>query len=129
MEGSESWVWQKKNECIRINAVEMRSLRSMCGVSWKGRCRNGDVRERCGLKEDVSRLIRKSKEIDASQAERLGGSCLSVACYALSLARSAQAERDNESCFFSHTYVQLGRYHNLTEYTREVEAFAMSSSE
>ncbi|GBP76031.1 hypothetical protein EVAR_33339_1 [Eumeta japonica] len=39
-----------------------------------------------------------SKEIDAAQAERLGRSCLY--CSALSPARSAQAERDNESCFF-----------------------------
>ncbi|GBP61084.1 hypothetical protein EVAR_48583_1 [Eumeta japonica] len=31
----------------------MRSLRSTCGVFWKDRCRN-DVRERCGLKEDVA---------------------------------------------------------------------------
>ncbi|GBP57379.1 hypothetical protein EVAR_27410_1 [Eumeta japonica] len=29
--GSEIWVWYKKNES-KINAVEMRSLRSMCGV-------------------------------------------------------------------------------------------------
>ncbi|GBP53566.1 hypothetical protein EVAR_41974_1 [Eumeta japonica] len=45
-----------------------------------------------------------SKEIDASQAERLGRSCLY--CSVLSLARSAQAERDNESCFFltDHDY-------------------------
>ncbi|GBP69417.1 hypothetical protein EVAR_52689_1 [Eumeta japonica] len=41
-----------------------------------------------------------SKEIDASQVERLGRSCLSIARSALSLAHSAQAERDNESCFF-----------------------------
>ncbi|GBP06245.1 hypothetical protein EVAR_3592_1 [Eumeta japonica] len=52
MYGIEGWVWQKKNEC-RINAVDMRSLRSMCGVSRKDRCRNSDVRERCGLKDDV----------------------------------------------------------------------------
>ncbi|GBP49638.1 hypothetical protein EVAR_37420_1 [Eumeta japonica] len=38
------------------------------------------------------------RKIDASQAERLER--LSIACSALSLARSAQAERDNESCFF-----------------------------
>ncbi|GBP05350.1 hypothetical protein EVAR_76777_1 [Eumeta japonica] len=31
----------------------MQSLRSMCGVSRKDRCRNRDVRERCGLKKDV----------------------------------------------------------------------------
>ncbi|GBP84055.1 hypothetical protein EVAR_67654_1 [Eumeta japonica] len=52
MYGSESWVWQKKKES-RINEVEMRSLRSMCGVSRKDRCRNSDVRERCGLKKVV----------------------------------------------------------------------------
>ncbi|GBP91684.1 hypothetical protein EVAR_100264_1 [Eumeta japonica] len=43
---------QKKSES-RINAVEMRSLRSMCGVSRKDKCKNSDVRERCGLKADV----------------------------------------------------------------------------
>ncbi|GBP28602.1 hypothetical protein EVAR_85801_1 [Eumeta japonica] len=52
MNGTECWVWQKKNES-RINAVVIRSLRSMCGASWKDRCRNSYVRERCGLKEDV----------------------------------------------------------------------------
>ncbi|GBP49979.1 hypothetical protein EVAR_37064_1 [Eumeta japonica] len=57
--GSVSWVWQKKNES-RINAMEMRSLRSMCGVSRKNRIINNDVRERCGLKEDeVTRVKRK----------------------------------------------------------------------
>ncbi|GBP69520.1 hypothetical protein EVAR_88421_1 [Eumeta japonica] len=35
------------------NDVEMRSLRSICGVSQKCRCRNSDVRERCGLKEGI----------------------------------------------------------------------------
>ncbi|GBP51118.1 hypothetical protein EVAR_31843_1 [Eumeta japonica] len=54
MDGSKSWVWQKKDE-IRINAVK---IRSMCGVSRKDRCRNSDVRERCGLKEDVTRVER-----------------------------------------------------------------------
>ncbi|GBP70363.1 hypothetical protein EVAR_51686_1 [Eumeta japonica] len=31
----------------------MWSLRSMCAVFQKDRCRDSDVRERCGLKEDV----------------------------------------------------------------------------
>ncbi|GBP62500.1 hypothetical protein EVAR_44740_1 [Eumeta japonica] len=48
MYGSESWVWQKKNES-RINVVEIRSSRSMS----KDRCKNSDIRERCSLKEDV----------------------------------------------------------------------------
>ncbi|GBP21257.1 hypothetical protein EVAR_84384_1 [Eumeta japonica] len=43
----------KKNES-RINAVGMRFLGSVCGVSRKGRCRNGDARESRGLKEDVT---------------------------------------------------------------------------
>ncbi|GBP41358.1 hypothetical protein EVAR_84701_1 [Eumeta japonica] len=41
------------------------------------------------------------RDIDALQGERLGRSCLSVARFPLSLARSAQAECDNESCFFA----------------------------
>ncbi|GBP39396.1 hypothetical protein EVAR_95848_1 [Eumeta japonica] len=55
MYGSESCVWQKKNES-RINAVEMRSLRNMCGVFLKDRCKNNksnNVREQCALKENV----------------------------------------------------------------------------
>ncbi|GBP56593.1 hypothetical protein EVAR_80356_1 [Eumeta japonica] len=50
--GSENRVCSKKNES-RVNAVEMRSLCSVCGVSRNDRCRNSDVRERCGLKEVV----------------------------------------------------------------------------
>ncbi|GBP46804.1 hypothetical protein EVAR_10772_1 [Eumeta japonica] len=34
----------------RINTVEMRYLRSTCGVET---CRSSDVREPCGLEEDV----------------------------------------------------------------------------
>ncbi|GBP88127.1 hypothetical protein EVAR_63935_1 [Eumeta japonica] len=52
MYGSESWVWQKNNE-RRINAVEMRSLSSIYGVSRKDRCRNSDVKKWCSLKKDV----------------------------------------------------------------------------
>ncbi|GBP08050.1 hypothetical protein EVAR_2865_1 [Eumeta japonica] len=41
---------------------------------------------------------KSGREIDASQAEHLGR--LSVASSTLSLVRSAQVERENESCFF-----------------------------
>ena len=58
MYGSECWVWQKKNES-RIWAVEMRALRSMCGVSIVDRVRNEVIRERCGMKEDVVTRIDK----------------------------------------------------------------------
>ncbi|GBP03497.1 hypothetical protein EVAR_101836_1 [Eumeta japonica] len=39
------------------------------------------------------------REIDASQAERISRSSLSISCSAFSLARSAQAERDNDNTF------------------------------
>ncbi|GBP44845.1 hypothetical protein EVAR_75714_1 [Eumeta japonica] len=42
MHGSESWVWQKKNES-EINAVDMQSLRSICEVPRNDRYRNSDV--------------------------------------------------------------------------------------
>ncbi|GBP82383.1 hypothetical protein EVAR_55266_1 [Eumeta japonica] len=48
----ESWVWLKKNES-GIYAVKIQSLRNMCGVSLKDRCKNSDVRRRCGLKENI----------------------------------------------------------------------------
>ncbi|GBP31200.1 Piezo-type mechanosensitive ion channel component [Eumeta japonica] len=58
MYGSESWVWQKKNES-RINAVELRSLHTIYGVSRKDRCRNNDVKERCGLKKYVVNRVER----------------------------------------------------------------------
>ncbi|GBP47546.1 Arf-GAP with coiled-coil, ANK repeat and PH domain-containing protein 2 [Eumeta japonica] len=56
--GSESRVWQKKNGS-QINAVEMRALRSMCGVSQKDKCKNSDVKQRCGLNVDVVTRVEK----------------------------------------------------------------------
>jgi hypothetical protein len=58
MYGSESWVWQKKH-ISRVNAVEMRALRSMIGVKLSGRVRNEVIREECGVKEDVVTKIEK----------------------------------------------------------------------
>lgn len=58
MYGSESWVWQKKNES-RINAVEMRSLRKICGVKLSDRVSNEVIRKRCGLKDDIVTRIEK----------------------------------------------------------------------
>jgi hypothetical protein len=44
MYGSESWVWQEKHTS-RVNAVEMRVLRSMIGVKLSDRVRNDVIRE------------------------------------------------------------------------------------
>ncbi|GBP78426.1 hypothetical protein EVAR_63377_1 [Eumeta japonica] len=65
---------------------------------------------------DCKLVLQSGREIDASQAGRLGR--LSNACSALSLARSDQAERDNESCFFVHAagvHRFIRRYHVKTE--------------
>ncbi|GBP79801.1 hypothetical protein EVAR_56857_1 [Eumeta japonica] len=43
----------------------------------------------------------------APQAERLGRSCLSIACSALSLAHSAQAERDNAFSCVQQAFIDL----------------------
>ncbi|GBP40104.1 hypothetical protein EVAR_33680_1 [Eumeta japonica] len=48
----------------RLKVVEMRLLRSMCGVSWKDRCRNSNIRERYGLEEGVvTRIETDSTEV------------------------------------------------------------------
>ncbi|GBP11099.1 hypothetical protein EVAR_79759_1 [Eumeta japonica] len=41
----------------------MRSLRPMCGMSRKDRCKNSDVRQRCGLKEDVVTKAERSRYV------------------------------------------------------------------
>ncbi|XP_063364409.1 uncharacterized protein LOC134653055 isoform X1 [Cydia amplana] len=58
MYGSESWVWQKRHQS-QVNAVEMRALRSVCGVRLQDRIRNSVIREKCGLNEDVVTKIEK----------------------------------------------------------------------
>jgi hypothetical protein len=45
---SESWVCQKRHQS-RVNAVEMRALRSMCGVKLSDRVRNSVIRDKCGM--------------------------------------------------------------------------------
>ncbi|XP_063537021.1 uncharacterized protein LOC134746536 [Cydia strobilella] len=58
MYGSESWVWQKRHQS-QVNAVEMRALKSVCGVRLQDRIRNSVIREKCGLSEDVVTKIEK----------------------------------------------------------------------
>jgi hypothetical protein len=52
MFGGEGWVWQKKHTS-RVNAAEMRALRSMIGVKLSDRVRNEVIRKDYGVKEDV----------------------------------------------------------------------------
>ena len=80
MYGSESWVWQKKHES-KINAVEMRSLRSMCGVTLNDRLRNDLIRERCGLNEDVVTKINKGLLRWFGHVERMDENRLTARIY------------------------------------------------
>ena len=57
--GSETWVLQKKNE-RKMNAVEMRSLRRICGVSLADRIRNEEVHRMAGTNEDVTVRMQKN---------------------------------------------------------------------
>ncbi|CAK1596166.1 unnamed protein product [Parnassius mnemosyne] len=56
--GSETWVCQKKHKS-KLNAVEMRSLRKMCGVTMADRKRNEEIRNMAGLKDDLITKIDK----------------------------------------------------------------------
>ncbi|GBP62830.1 hypothetical protein EVAR_44684_1 [Eumeta japonica] len=61
----------------KFNAVAMRSLHSMCGVSRKDKCRNSDIRKRCGLKEDVVTGVDKCILRWFGHLERINGNSLS----------------------------------------------------
>lgn len=83
--GSECWVWQKKNES-RLNAVEMRSLRNMCGLRLVDRVRNSVIREKCGLKEDVVMKVRKGMLRWFGHIERMSESRVTKGIYKSKLA-------------------------------------------
>ncbi|XP_060809954.1 uncharacterized protein LOC132904043 [Amyelois transitella] len=80
MYGSESWVWQKKHES-RINAVEMRALRSMLGVKLSDRIRNSVIRECCDVKEDVVTGIEKGMLRWFGHVERMNENRLTKQIY------------------------------------------------
>ncbi|GBP24391.1 DNA polymerase epsilon catalytic subunit A [Eumeta japonica] len=70
----------EKNE-KKISAVEMRSLRTMCGVPRKDKCRNSDVRGRCGLKKDVLTRVVIGMLRWFGHLERMNGSRLTTQNY------------------------------------------------
>ena len=57
--GSETWILQKKNE-RKMNAVEMRSVRRICGVSLADRIHNEEVHRMAGTSEDVTVRMKKN---------------------------------------------------------------------
>jgi hypothetical protein len=75
MYGSESWVLQKK-DTSKLNAVEMRSLRNICGKNLNDRIRNECIRRECDMEEDVVTKIKKGMlrwfgHIERMDSERL----------------------------------------------------------
>lgn len=52
----EAWNWQRKNE-NRPNAVEMRSLRSICSATKNDRMKNVEIRNECKAEVSVMRKI------------------------------------------------------------------------
>ncbi|GBP71100.1 hypothetical protein EVAR_53380_1 [Eumeta japonica] len=115
--------WRNGGDRLMETAVARR--RQWCPRSTRRSWRGTEmIRPKPGIRHSVRRPkaavslllghigLWSEREIDASQAERLGR--LSIARSALSLARSAQAKRDNESCFFVHAagvHRFIRRYH------------------
>ena len=60
--GSETWVLQKKKE-IKINGVEMQSLRKIYRVSLADRIRNEEIHRMAGTSEDVTMRMKKKLSI------------------------------------------------------------------
>ena len=96
MYGSECWVWQTRHES-RINAVEMRSLRSMGGVTLNDRVRNEVIRERCGLKEDVVTKVDKSMLRWFGHVERMSERRLAKGIYVADVSGNAGRGRPRKT--------------------------------
>jgi hypothetical protein len=92
MYGSESWVWQKKHTS-RVNAVEMRALRSTIGVKLSDSVRNEVIREECGVKEDVVTKIKKNMLRWFGHVERMDGRTLTKQIYEADVGGNAGSGR------------------------------------
>uniref|UniRef100_A0A2H1WZZ7 SFRICE_022573 n=1 Tax=Spodoptera frugiperda TaxID=7108 RepID=A0A2H1WZZ7_SPOFR len=78
---------QKKHES-RINAVEMRALRSMCGVKLSDRVKNSVVREKCGLKDDVVTRIERGMLRWFGHVERMDENRFTKEVYKANMSRT-----------------------------------------
>ncbi|GBP81541.1 hypothetical protein EVAR_57186_1 [Eumeta japonica] len=92
---------QKKNE-NRINAVKMRSLRGICGMSGKDRCRNRDGRERCALKADVVTRVKRSMLQCFGHLERMDESRLTKQIYRANVCDEKFGKGRPRKCYADH---------------------------
>jgi hypothetical protein len=72
MYGSEAWSWKNKDES-RLNAVEMRSLRRMCGKTMYDRCTNAEIRAECKAEVSIIDKIKKGLLRWFGHVERMNG--------------------------------------------------------
>ena len=87
MYGSETWTWLKKDES-GINAVEMRSLRRMCGKRIIDRVRNEQIREECNVRVGVVTKMKVNKLRWFGHVERMSEERLTRKIYVISLPRT-----------------------------------------
>jgi len=57
--GSGAWALLERQKS-RLRGVEMSYLRSACGVTWRDRLTNEEVRERCGVEVDVLECVERN---------------------------------------------------------------------
>ena len=57
--GSEAWTMHEGYKS-RVRAVEMSYLRGVCGVTWRDRLTNEEVKERCGVNVDVLEKVKRN---------------------------------------------------------------------
>ena len=81
MYGSETWTWLKKDES-GINAVEMRSLRRMCGKRIIDKIRNEQIREECNVRVGVVTRMKVNKLRWFGHVERMSEERLTRKIYA-----------------------------------------------
>ena len=73
--GSEAWTLMEKHKS-RVRGVEMSYSRSECGVTWRDRLTNEEVRGRCGVVVDVLESVKRNTlrwfgHVERMESERL----------------------------------------------------------
>ncbi|MCP4337615.1 MAG: reverse transcriptase family protein, partial [Desulfobulbaceae bacterium] len=69
--GSEAWTMTGRHKS-RVRGVEMSYLRSACGVTWRDRLTNEEVRERCNVDVDVLESVKRNTLRWFGHVERMG---------------------------------------------------------
>ncbi|GBP26899.1 hypothetical protein EVAR_16481_1 [Eumeta japonica] len=83
----------------------------MCGVSLKGKCRNSDVREQCGMKEDLLTRIEKDMLQWFGHLEKMNESKLTKQMCRANMCREKSASADTvgstAACYVVAQYLRV----------------------